>query len=348
MNGLSGIDGNEGNFAPDPNDRLDGSGGPIVRPMQVSPSADTIPGLPTGPNVPLVFRGLRWPGTEGSKWPAMPTSEFRAADWDPYRWGVVATAQFAALPTSPGDGTPLWLGLVTKAQVAIDPAWLGPELRELHNLIEYRDGLMAEAVAQRHGIIGFFRGVLDFDVLSHRHTYLLCEAAMSVGQFLALHWKGAFRRARPSRLDPRLMPALDVPGHAAYPSGHALQAMLIALLLEQVLPPEILTADPNAAPLRTLARRIGRNREALGLHYRSDTYFGQMLAARALPLLLRAPWLFGEAGSPTAGPRAVTDLPLAPPGDPRHATFGPQALDFAAVGAFLAGGAIAKARAEWA
>ncbi len=86
----------------------------------------------------------------------------------------------------------------------------------------------------------------------------------------------------------------------------------------------------------------------LGLHFRSDTYFGQMLAARALPLLLRTPWLFGDGGADSGvGPRAVADLELAPAGDPRRPPFGPQTFDFTNFGSFRDNGAIALARKEW-
>jgi len=42
------------------------------------------------------------------------------------------------------------------------------------------------------------------------------------------HAKKRFQRPRPHQLEPRLHPCIAVPGHPAYPSGHALQGYLVA------------------------------------------------------------------------------------------------------------------------
>jgi membrane-associated phospholipid phosphatase len=190
--------------------------------------------------------------------------------------------------------------------------------------------------------VGYFTGILDFTLTSHRNTFLLCASAMTVGQFVATHWKREFRRVRPARLDPALAPPVAVPGHASYPSGHATQAMLIALLLEQVLPekiiPDFVTAppgQPETGPLRRLARRIARNREVLGVHYPTDTACGFKLAARALRVLLDCPVVHGTTGSTTEQERPQAPLE----GDMLPANTGG--------GSLFADGLLARARAEW-
>ncbi|MBX9752348.1 MAG: hypothetical protein K5Q68_22355, partial [Roseococcus sp.] len=90
---------------------------------------------------------------------------------------------------------------------------------------------------------------------------------------------------------------------------------------------ELCTGDNS--PLRSMARRIARNREVLGVHYPSDSFVGQKLAARTLPLLMTCPSLVGDPTKPAAEPgmripeklglRAVFDPanpPPAAPGDP--------------------------------
>jgi len=84
------------------------------------------------------------------------------------------------------------------------------------------------------------------------------------------HAKRQFQRARPHQLEPRLHPCIAVPGHPAYPSGHALQGYLVARVLSLILP-EAREALMNAGVL------IGREREIAGLHYPSDS-----TASRAL------------------------------------------------------------------
>jgi hypothetical protein len=168
------------------------------------------------------------------------------------------------------------------------------ELRLLRQLAQFRPSAQAELLAQRNGIIGYFRGLLHFDIASHPHTYYLAAAALRVGQFLCLHYKGIFNRPRPSRLDPSLMPQIDPPGHPAYPSGHAIQAFLIARCLEQVVPTAVGTGLQNGdSPYYLLAERIAKLREVAGLHYPSDTLAGMRVAETALPLLLRCPLIAG-------------------------------------------------------
>jgi hypothetical protein len=63
--------------------------------------------------------------------------------------------------------------------------------------------------------------VANFSPASHRNTFLLVYSAQMAGSMVAMHFKRIFARARPSRLDPALLPPIEVPGHASYPSAHA-------------------------------------------------------------------------------------------------------------------------------
>ena len=110
------------------------------------------------------------------------------------------------------------------------------------------------------------------------------QIALRVGEFQCMHYKYKFDRIRPSRLCPWLMPPIEVPGHASYPSGHSTQSHLVALILSQVLP---LAGGSNPLPL--LAKRIARNREVLGLHYPSDSKAGRILAVASYLLLRCCP-----------------------------------------------------------
>jgi hypothetical protein len=167
--------------------------------------------------------------------------------------------------------------------------------------VEYRGAVFEEALQQRWGVVSYLRGIANFSLTSHRNTFLLVYSAQVIGSMVSMHWKRVFARPRPSRLDPALLPPIEVPGHPAYPSAHAMEAMLIALVLEQVLPSEIVqnpggATDAESGPLRTMARRVGRNREVLGVHYPSDTRCGFRLAARCLPLFLQCPTVRGTSG----------------------------------------------------
>jgi hypothetical protein len=124
------------------------------------------------------------------------------------------------------------------------------------------------------------------------------QIANLVALFVVMHFKGLSNRPRPSQICPALLPPIQVPGHASYPSGHATQAHLVAECAKLVLP--VLTSPPAtaaavaaaaattaalSADLDALAGRIARNREIAGLHYRSDTTAGIQLAKDILPIL---------------------------------------------------------------
>jgi len=148
------------------------------------------------------------------------------------------------------------------------------ELDTLEALMQYREGIMAEAVTQSTSIIPYFQGLVGFTDVSHRDTTNLCIIAEQLADFSVMLFKKKFNRRRPSELRPALLPPLAVPGHASYPSGHATEAHLIAQLLAAVITP---THDAERW-LSPLANRIAINREVMGLHYRSDSEAGRYLA----------------------------------------------------------------------
>jgi hypothetical protein len=173
------------------------------------------------------------------------------------------------------------------------------ELDELQRLAEYRPEVLSEAIAQMNDFSGYWGGLLMFSAASHPWTFRLVKTAIVAGEFVAMHYKRDNKRARPSQLSPTLMPPIAVPGHASYPSGHATQAYLTAMVLAKVMP-TVVTA--TLAPLATaivgtaadnlldrLAERIARNREVLGVHYRSDSKAGHDLAASTLDVLMQCP-----------------------------------------------------------
>ena len=185
--------------------------------------------------------------------------------------------------------------LLPNTQAAVDA-----ELKELVELIEYRPGVMSEAIAQISNPWAYFRGILMCNSRSAPATHALVEIASHIGQFQAMHYKMHFNRPRPSQYSPALLPPIDVPGHAAYPSGHATESLLIALCLEQVMPaaantPTLLVGGPapdnppppfpGKSPLQQMASRIARNREVIGLHFPSDSKAGRKLAEESFNIL---------------------------------------------------------------
>ena len=83
--------------------------------------------------------------------------------------------------------------------------------------------------------------------------------------------KEKYNRVRPYRLDTTIKPTIDLPGHPAYPSGHATQMYFISKLLSKKYPDKSDKYDE-------IAYKIAKNREYAGVHYESDTKYGKEIA----------------------------------------------------------------------
>ncbi|MDH5721944.1 MAG: phosphatase PAP2 family protein [Alphaproteobacteria bacterium] len=97
--------------------------------------------------------------------------------------------------------------------------------------------------------------------------------------FFILKYKKYYSRPRPSQLRPSLERAIDNPGHAAYPSGHATQSYAAGLILSKM-------DEENTDKYLDAARAIAHRREIAGVHYPSDSKAGQILAEKIVNKLL--------------------------------------------------------------
>jgi membrane-associated phospholipid phosphatase len=288
-----------------------------IRPIGVSPATAKQPNEDW-------FRGNKWPPTDlGHTFQNVNLSKknttrraFPKSPWSPYYYSIAVIGELVLQSVAAPAGVSLlggaadlrWNNIDLRAPIR--DANVANELNELAALIEYRPAVLTEALRQIDaiGVIGYFRGVLNFTPVSHPFTYGLARIGVRVGEFQVMYYKALFNRPRPSTLSPALMPPIEIPGHAAYPSGHATQAHLTALLLAEVMPPAVNLAldsngqvvtlpgpppnrpDRRVGPLYRVAERIARNREVLGLHYRSDTVAGRLLAESTFLLLKECAW----------------------------------------------------------
>src|SRR4051812_9010165 len=258
------------------------------------------------------LRGDQWPPADArhGAWAnaSYGTTTFREGAWSSNLLAISVIGEFVQAKIGSGSSAKRWNTIALPGYT--EPSTTA-ELAALVDLIEFRPGVLAEALAQRNNILGYFKGVLNFSRASNRKTYDLACVAMQVGQFQAMWYKrwavydpGASppvfttrQRPRPSQLSPMLLPPIDVPGHPAYPSGHATEAYLVALCLGEVMPAAASTVTPAPlplppgspppppSPLMAMAQRIARNREVLGLHYPSDSEAGKIIATASFNLL---------------------------------------------------------------
>ena len=157
------------------------------------------------------------------------------------------------------------------------------ELAYLKTLVNQRNANKANI--QKEVLVTNFRfGANTWQTLTtspkFKETGKLLNAAYNDLAIVVFFFKKKSDRVRPTFLDPELKPAIEIPTHPAYPSGHALSTFTIAYLLQEL--------DPkNADRYLKDAQGIAHNREIAGLHYPSDTAAGQTLARQLTDLLLR-------------------------------------------------------------
>lgn len=219
-----------------------------------------------------------------------PTITLPPRAWSTYHFSIVLLTEFVERWAPPTNAQQTLLDATLT--YAYTPAEVTTERKNLIDMIEFRPGVMAEALTQADSISRHFRGALSFSKATHPNTVYLEQGALRVAQFVAMYYKNRFQRPRPWQLWPELMPPISVPGHASFPSGHATEAYMLANLLYEIAGP--VGPGANVAPsareitLR-VAQRIARNREVLGLHYPSDSVAGEMAAGEALRLFKTCP-----------------------------------------------------------
>lgn len=158
------------------------------------------------------------------------------------------------------------------------------ELGYLKNLESVRSDDQKNAILRELKVIGMKIGSYEMGPMfeketSRPETRKLLLAGMHDMEIIIFKTKNHFNRVRPTHLDPDIHPSIEVPGHPAYPSGHATQAHVLAYLFCELDP------ESSEGYLRSAAH-IARNREIAGVHYPSDSAAGQLLARQIVDRLL--------------------------------------------------------------
>jgi hypothetical protein len=160
------------------------------------------------------------------------------------------------------------------------------ELAQLHQLISERKAGHEEIVQEMDLDTTYFGTYTFADVTNastHPATRELLHTTLKELDPVLFYYKNAFDRVRPHKLDTGLTTDIEVPGHPAYPSGHATQSYFIARILSELDP------ERGDAYIES-AYRIAHNREIAGLHYPSDSEAGRSLAQQYLVLLKETAW----------------------------------------------------------
>jgi hypothetical protein len=152
---------------------------------------------------------------------------------------------------------------------------------KLAALLEKRDtgrngARMAEIAWQADRPADYWTTLLSIDAGNKPATMAVIASAFAVGQMVGMYFKDFFARNRPAHLLPTLMTVVPTPNHPSYPSNHALQNELVALLLVRLLPDSLKHCYGDA--INSLAFRLAEDREVGGLHFSQDTDAGRRIA----------------------------------------------------------------------
>ncbi|MFG6430654.1 phosphatase PAP2 family protein [Roseateles sp. LYH14W] len=203
------------------------------------------------------------------------------------------------------DWTPVFREYIGKELKYLPPDWLDKKLIEIlppdESTLKAQCAKVIAAKGERqmrlHGILGQVEGLhlgLMALVRARRPvaldtpiTFRLLNAANDELLPVLFYFKTEFNAARPSAYIKDLNPMFarpdpNYPGHPTYPSGHAAQSRLFALVLGAMF-------SKLGADLITLANDVAYNREVAGVHFEADSEAGQDLAAKVFKLLMSNP-----------------------------------------------------------
>ena len=148
---------------------------------------------------------------------------------------------------------------------------------ELKDILEKRKNLdekhMKEIVEERE----WENTIKRFNVkVDEKHK--LTDYIFNKVQPIHLTLKRHFDRVRPSFLDKKIVPVIRIPAHASYPSGHSTESWSLAFCLGDKYP-------ERRDEYYSIANNIATNRERAGLHYKSDSDYGKLLARKILDIV---------------------------------------------------------------
>ena len=149
------------------------------------------------------------------------------------------------------------------------------DVQRLHLMAELRTPERVQTIKdQADDFTPQFWAVAGVDVRSYPAVASQVGAMQQAVGVYVMDLKAKINRTRANEVDPQLSTVVPVPWHKAYPSGHATQAFMTALVMSEAMP-------EKADEFMRLAADIALNREVAGLHYATDSEAGYMIAQQA-------------------------------------------------------------------
>jgi hypothetical protein len=146
------------------------------------------------------------------------------------------------------------------------------------NYAELRNDRGSEVLAQTlPSQVPFWAPVIGMQPHRHPWTQQLVALALSLTVSVEMRFKHAFACPRPFQLSPQIQPMIPTPGHGSWPSGHATESYVVAVLLQSLLQNVNGNGSAYGEQLQRLAARVATNRVVAGVHYPVDSAVGRLL-----------------------------------------------------------------------
>src|SRR4029453_12403698 len=149
---------------------------------------------------------------------------------------------------------------------------------------DLRGDRATEMMTQMGGAVAFLGLIAYLSPSRTPYTLELLAAAIRLANYTEQRFKPARACPRPIEFSPQVQPIILTPGHGSFPSGHATETFISALVLLRLLqasplPPYSVAADQMryASQLMQLASRVAINRTVAGVHFPVDSSAGELL-----------------------------------------------------------------------
>jgi hypothetical protein len=167
-----------------------------------------------------------------------------------------------------------------------DEKVFGLEVARVLSKARLREERGTEILSQVVPQTAYWASILGLQPDRHRHTLEWLGAALKFSMVQVMRFKYALGVQRPVLYSALVQPMVLTPGYAAWPSGHATEAYMVAALVGQSArapsagvfrPAHRGQAAEWEHQLKRLAFRVAENREVAGLHFPIDTLAGRLL-----------------------------------------------------------------------
>ncbi|WP_084020851.1 phosphatase PAP2 family protein [Microvirga flocculans] len=159
----------------------------------------------------------------------------------------------------------------------------------LDRYADLRGDRASEILTQTGGALAFLSSAAFLHPSRTPWTLELLATALRLANFTEMRLKHALACRRPNEFSPQVQPMILTPSHGSFPSGHATETFMAALVLWMVLrdsrtlPPNSATPTPPYGDVRwgtqfmRMASRVAINRTVAGVHFPIDSAAGAFL-----------------------------------------------------------------------